>query len=126
MLKIKFERYWHDYRRKDEIKSFSNLTELEEWIFNQMQQDYTGNAGTMSFPTPEKAKRINAEGPWRIEFRPKRGEEDIWIHQIETSDGIVFSDGKFTAKRKHWSVKIQEWLIHCEARRNNPPFNFVE
>lgn len=125
MLKIKFERYWNDYRRKHEIKAFADLKELEDWIFNQMQQDYT-KSFVMSFPTSEAAARIRSDGPWAIEFRPVYGEEVIWIHQIEDDRGIVFSDGKFTSGYKHWSVYIQEWLSHCNDRKCKPKFNFVD
>ena len=41
MYVVKFERYWNDYRRKDETKTFLGLAELENWMFGQMQQDYT-------------------------------------------------------------------------------------
>ncbi len=126
MIKIKYERYWNDFIRKSEVKSFSDLDELEEWIFGQMQQDYTKNQFVMSFPTPEKEKRIQANGPWRIEFTPKYGEESIWIYQIESCNGIIFSDGRFTAGQKHWSKEIREWLTHCDKRRQQPKFNFYD
>lgn len=125
MIKVKYERYWNDFKRTSEVKSFSNLCELENWIFSQMQQDYTDTL-VMGFPTPNKAKRINASAPWRIEFTPQFGGESIWIHQIENFKGIVFSDGKFTAGMRHWSKEVQEWLVHCEERRRSPQFNFVE
>ena len=51
MYVAKFERYWNDYRRKDETKTFSGLAELENWMFGQMQQDYTKDF-VMTFPTP--------------------------------------------------------------------------
>lgn len=40
MLNVKLERYLNDFCRKDETKSFASLSELENWIFDQMQQDY--------------------------------------------------------------------------------------
>lgn len=126
MIKIKFERYWNDYHRKNETKDFSSLSELEEWIFGQMQRDYSKNDYAMSFPTPEKAARIVSKGPWAIEFTPKRGEESIWIKQIENYSGIIFSDGTFTSGQKHWNKDIQEWLTHCDSRKRNPQFNFAE
>lgn len=70
MYVVKFERYWNDYRRKDETKTFLGLAELENWMFGQMQQDYTKDF-VMTFPTPAAAVRIKADGPWAIEFRPK-------------------------------------------------------
>lgn len=124
MYVAKFERYWNDYRRKDETKTFSGLAELENWMFGQMQQDYTKDF-VMTFPTPAAAVRIKADGPWAIEFRPKWGDENIWIHLIENDAGIIFSDGKFTAGLKHWIREVQEWLTHCEERRKSPKFNFA-
>lgn len=125
MLRVRYERYWNDYRRKDEVKTFADLDELADWMFNQMQQDYT-NQSTMSFPTPKKVASIGETGPWTIEFRPVWGEEIIWIHQIESNDGIIFSDGRFTSRQKHWSKSVQDWLIRCEQRRRQPKFNFAE
>ena len=96
MLRVEYERYWNDFHRRNEVKHFVDLNELAEWMFGQMQQDYTEG---MSFPTPEKASQIGKSGPWAIELRPVWGEENIWIHQIENSCGIIFSDGKFTSGR---------------------------
>lgn len=126
MFRVKFERYWNDYLRRHEEKHFSDLAELEEWIFGQMQQDYTTNHSAMSFPTPKAAERIKAAGPWSIEFRPVWGEESIWIHMIDSPSGIVFSDGKFTSGQKYWSKAVQEWLAHCDQRQHAPKFNFAE
>ena len=122
MLRVKYEQYWNDFHRRNEVKQFADLDELAEWMFGQMQQDYTK---AMSFPTPEKASRIGESGPWAIEFRPAWGEGNIWIHQIENSCGIIFSDGKFTSGQKHWSQEVKEWLVQCEERRCSPKFNFV-
>ena len=52
MITVKYERYWNDYIRKHEEKTFSSLADLEECIFGQMQQGY---AKAMSFPTVEAA-----------------------------------------------------------------------
>lgn len=126
MIRIKCEHYWNDFIRKNEIKTFASLDALADWIFGQMQQDYTGSHScVMSFPTPEAAKRIGETGPWRIEFTPQRGSESIWIYCIENSDGIIFSDGRFTSGQKHWTTEVQQWLTACEARRRGPTFNFV-
>lgn len=122
MLRVKYERYWNDFHRRNEVKSFANLDELADWMFGQMQQDYTK---AMSFPTPEKVDRIGETGPWSIEIRPVWGEENIWIHQIEGCGGIIFSDGKLTAGQKHWSQAVQDWLLRCEERQRHPKFNFV-
>lgn len=30
MLRVKYERYWNDFRRRNEVKSFANLDELAD------------------------------------------------------------------------------------------------
>lgn len=90
MLNVKLERYLNTFWRKDEAKSFASLSELENWIFDQMQQDYSRNTWAMSFPTPASARNIHADGPWAIKFQPIPGETTISIHQIESSEGIIF------------------------------------
>lgn len=123
MLHVKYERYWNDFRRRDETKLFKDLHELEEWIFGQMQQNYKK---TMSFPTPKAAEQIGETGPWAIQFRPAHG-EDIWyIHQMEGANGIIFSDGRFTAGQIFWTKEVQNWLAHCMERRDAPKFNFAK
>lgn len=126
MLRVKYERYWNDFIRKNEEMSFLSLEGLEEWLFGQMKQNYTKNQFVMSFPTPEKAARIGESGPWEIEFKPEYGGESFWIHLIQSEQGIIFSDGRFTAGQKHWSAEVQNWLRHCEERRKAPKFDFAE
>ena len=123
MLKVKYERYWNDSYRRNEVLSCSDLDRLADWMFDKIQQDYSK---AMFFPTPEKVAQIGEKGPWKIELRPRWGEEQIWIHQIENECGIIFSDGKFTSRQKHWSKAVQEWLVQCEERRLRPKFNFVD
>lgn len=53
MIYVKYERYWNDYNRKIENKAFVSLNDLADWIFSQMQRDYS-EPFAMSFPTPEK------------------------------------------------------------------------
>lgn len=125
MIKIKYERYWNDFTRKNEEKTFPDLDALADWIFSQMQQDYTKDF-VMSFPTPEKVKQINENGPYRIEFKPTRSGESFWIYLIENANGIIFSDGRFTSGRKHWSTVAQEWCTACDRRQHAPTFNFVD
>ena len=120
MLRIYYEEYYNDYHRKDLNRSFSTLKELENWIFGQMQQDYSDkeNGWTkMYFPRKE---------PTQFEFTPKRGGPSIWIHRIDNEHGIVFSDGRFTGGKKHWSSEIRQWLKQCHERQYNPHFNFVD
>lgn len=129
MIKIYYEEYHNDYNRKNHEKIFSNLQKLEDWIFSQMKQDYSDKecgSHFLSFPTPEQCKRMNTEGPWRISFTPDYGGPDYLIRQIKNDNGIIFSDGQFTAGKRHWSKEVQNWLIHCHNRQFSPQFDFAE
>ena len=121
MLTAKYEKYWCAFKRQIETRSFLDLEHLENWIFEQIS-DYS----QLHFPTPEAAARIRENGPWAIEFRSAKGEETVWIHQISSERGIIFTDGTFTNRQKHWSQNVQDWLRRCEKRRKNPCFDFVE
>ena len=125
MITAKIVKYYNDYNQKAFDKTFENLDELADWIFDQMQQDYSRNTWAMSFPTPASARNIHADGPWAIKFQPIPGETTISIHQIESSEGFSFSDGRRTAGRKYWTDEVQAWLTHCEQRRRVPQFNFA-
>lgn len=129
MIRVYFEEYHNDYFRKNHVQAFYGLRDLENWIFDQMRQNYSDKDNgrhVMSFPTPEAAKRIVSEAPWSIEFKPDYDGPTYWIHKIEHNGGILFSDGSMTAKRKHWSKEVQEWCSHCHKRQYNPQFNFIE
>ena len=113
MYTIKYEEYINDYMRKSYTKTFSSLSAIEDWMFDQMQQSYD----RMWFPKTE---------PSRIEINPGRHSPNIWIYLISSSRGIEFSDGRFTNGQKHWSKEVQAWLKHCNERKNTPQFTFVE
>jgi len=118
MFTVHYEEYHCDYLRKEFAKQFASLEEIEEWMFGQMRQKYQGDSGVMYFPCGDEMSTI--------EFRPVYGGPHIWIHRINTREGIVFSDGRQTAGQKFGSQRVREWLKHCRRRRDNPVFNFVE
>ena len=41
MITAKIVKYYNDYNQKAFDKTFENLDELADWIFDQMQLDYT-------------------------------------------------------------------------------------
>lgn len=43
MYRIDYEEYWNDFFRKQHQKTFASLSDIEEWIFGQMQRDYRGD-----------------------------------------------------------------------------------
>ncbi len=126
MITVYYEKYWNDFMRKEETVTFYSLESVADWIFNQMRCDYTKNTHMMSFPTPEAAKRIGEDGPWGIEFTPEHGGPMFWIHMMKEGEKIIFTDGKMTAGKKHWSQAVKEWLPSCRERQKAPCFDFAE
>lgn len=95
---------------------------MADWIFDQMQIDYTKKPGCdfLTFPT-------NRFGKWyEISVRPNYGGYVYWIHEIDSENGIIFSSGKYTAGKDFCAEKVQEWFQKCEERKKHPKFNFVE
>ena len=121
MINIKYQIFCTDHGKHLE-KNFQDLTELENWIFNQMRRSYSN----MYFPIgnrkcPDQLLRMDC-----IVFLPVEYEGQYLIHEIENERGIIFSDGLYTNEQKHVSSEIKPWLMHCEERRQNPTFNFVD
>ena len=122
MITAKIVKYYNDYNQKAFDKMFENLDELADWIFDQMQLDYTKKPGCdfLTFPT-------NRFGKWyEISVRPNYGGYVYWIHEIDSESGIIFSSGKYTAGKDFCAEKVQEWFQKCEERKKHPKFNFVE
>lgn len=112
MYTVKYELYRCDYDRQSCVKTFSSLTAIEDWLFDQMQQPYE----RMWFPSKE---------PERIEATPVLYGPSIWIYQITSPRGIEFTTGRFTNGQKHWSEEVKVWLKHCNERKNKPKFVFA-
>ena len=122
MITAKIVKYYNDYNQKAFDKTFENLDELADWIFDQMQLDYTKKPGCdfLTFPT-------DRFGKWyEISVRPNYGGYVYWLHEIDSESGIIFSSGKYTAGKDFCAEKVQEWFQKCEERKKHPKFNFVE
>ena len=118
MIKIDYEMYQNDFMRKRGLtKTFDSLESLADWIFNQMKQKYDNQPIVMWFPRKDRIDRILFTPEWRG-YR-------YWIHCIEDSDGIIFSDGATTSGQKFIADCVQKWCAACTERRDKPTFNFV-
>lgn len=123
MITARIIEYWNDYHKKEKMERFNDLDGLADWIFSQMKVDYSSvdNRFALSFPKCDTADKI-----YEITVRPEYGGPTLWIKQIEDDHrGILFSDGTFTAGRKHCTSNVRKWLAECEERRKNPFFNFA-
>lgn len=120
MIRITYEYYCTDYDRQHKlIKTFTDLKDLEDWIFDEAVGDIS-DYRTLFFPQSEPS-HIRIKLGYKFGYR-----QDYYIHIIESEKGIILSDGYYTANQKHWSKEVKEWLKHCEEKRHNPKFNFVD
>ena len=106
MVTARIIEYWNDYRKKERMERFNDLDGLADWIFGQMKVDYSseGNRFSLSFPKCDTADKI-----YEITVRPEHGRPTLWIKQIEDDHrGILFSDGTFTAGRKHCTNDVRK------------------
>jgi hypothetical protein len=113
MITVKYEEYHNDNCLFHRKKDFTSLDDFETWIKDQMRVDdlcewirFNPNVGYME---------IQPDGPgWLYS-----------IHQIEDEDGIIFSDGKYTARQKHVADCVRKWMEEFKKHIKSPKFNFV-
>ncbi len=122
-IRIKYEEYRNDYNRKDCERSFYTLSEFEDWFFGLCKGTYKKDA---SIPDPDNKHGIWADGPSCMEMNCRWTEDKVyWIHQINTDNGIIYSDGHHTNRMKHWNDDAKEMCRRMLQRKKNPQFNFV-
>ena len=113
MLKVKIEKYHNDYNFDHMIYKFNSFFELKEWILKQMH--VSDLKEWIRFSSSPIFFRMQPDGPgWSYK-----------IHQIEDDDGIIFSDGQYTAGQKHIADCVKRWLDEFKQELETPKFNFV-
>lgn len=122
MLTVKYERYYNDYNKSYETRSFDGFTELTDWLFGMVKGEYKKN---MWFTNPEDDHIF--DGKLRLDgscIKSYDGKFTHWIEQIEKDGKIIYSTGTFTNGISYWNDDIRQWLRDCRNRMNNPTFNF--
>ena len=122
MIKVKYHKYYNDYRNSYETKTFSSLDELADWLFGMVKGKYEYK---IWFTNPNEDNMF--DGKLRLDgscIKSNDGEWSYYIEQIEKDDKIIYSTGKFTNGICHWNDEIKCWLRVCRERMNNPQFNF--
>ena len=114
MITAKIVKYYNDYNQKAFDKTFENLDELADWIFDQMQLDYTKKPGCdfLTFPT-------DRFGKWyEISVRPNYGGYVYWIHEIDSESGIIFSSGNIQPERFLCRKRCRSGSRNARSERN--------
>ena len=118
MIKIKYEDYYNDNNVNDHAITFNSMNEFQDWMFNQMRISYKNT----NFPT----KKRDSDGYLQsIRITISSG-HSYYINLVETEEGIIFSDGKYTNNKQHISKLMSEFNEKCKKRANNPQFNFID
>lgn len=125
MYKIYAEKYRNDYTRKNVEMSFISLNEIFEYL-KDISCNFS-NKYDNRFPQKKNYNDNAKNWPGRISVSDEKDNyyTVFWIHQIESQNGIVFSDGKFTRGEHFCAKSVEEWLNKCHEEKNKK-FNFVE
>lgn len=122
MVTIYYEEYTNDYCRRDKEKSFVSLDEFERWFFGLCKRNYKDY---IEIPDPDTTIFRPDEMPYSLDVNAMRNDNcHYWIHMIR-SNGIIFSDGQYTCRQKHWNDTTKNMCRRMLARCNNPTFDFV-
>ena len=113
MLIVKIEEYHNDYNFHHHLRSFMSLDALKQWILDSMH--VSNLKDWISFGSNPVFFRMQPDGPgWSYK-----------IHLIEDKDGIIFSDGQYTAGQRHIADCMKQWLDDFKQELEAPKFNFV-
>ena len=116
----KIVKYYNDYNQKAFDKTFENLDELADWIFDQMQLDYTKKPGCdfLTFPT-------DRFGKWyEIQYDRIMGDMCTGFTKLTVKVALFFRVGNIQPG-KILCRKVQEWFQKCEERKKHQ-IQFVE
>lgn len=121
MYKVKYEKYRYGYGGTQEVKIFSSLEKIADWLFGMVKGKYEGS---MFFVNPDNKN----EKELHLDSSCISSKDDekyrYWIEQIEKDGAIIYSCGTFTNGVCYWNEEIKQWLRECIQRKENPQFNF--
>ena len=106
MLKVRFENYIDDFTKYYEDKNFYSLDELRSYLKKEVEKRCVSKASTW-WRNPCGVRTYN-DGEKRGWFRAggrDRNTYDLWLTQVETSDGVVVF-----VENKYCSPKMYEFL----------------
>lgn len=123
MIKVKYKKYYNDFKNSMETKIFYSLDDLADWLFGMVNGKY--DSFKIYFVNPDTVHTYN--GKLHLDNSCISSSDDhwhYWVEQIERDGKIIYSTGKFTNGISYWNEDIKQWLRECRNRINNPQFNF--
>lgn len=114
MITAKIVKYYNDYNQKAFDKTFENLDELADWIFDQMQLDYTKKPGCdfLTFPT-------NRFGKWyEISVRPNYGDMCTGFTKLTVKAALFFQVGNTQPEKISVQKRCRSGSRNARSERN--------
>ena len=121
MYKVKYEKYRYGYGGTQEVKVFSSLEEIADWLFGMVKGKYEGSMFFVN-PDDKNDKELHLDSSCISSRDDERYR--YWVEQIEKDGLIMYSCGTFTNGVCYWNEEVKQWLRECIQRKENPQFNF--
>lgn len=124
MYTIYGEKYHNDFTRQNFTMRFDSLGD----IFNYMKKISNNFSSTSSTWFPVRKGRTDYTWCSRLSCRNEDDSlyRDFWVYQIDSPNGTVYSDGRYTKGEKFCSKKVEAWLAECQNIARNTKPKFVE
>ena len=106
MYRVRYKKYYKDFRNSQEGKSFYSLEELADWLFGMVNEKYSNSS--LYFIDPDKKHERN--GKLYLDNSCVQSYDGIfhyWVEQIEKDEAIIYSCGTFTNGICHWNEEIK-------------------
>jgi len=119
-IKVYAEHYYNDNRTTDHVLRFQNLEgDFITWV----DEHYNGTSVGV---VPYYQSKHYGEQISRIDLGTMSDGGCWWIHEIDSSLGIEFTDGSRTNGKKHASKRVRAVLDSFWDEKSNPESRFVD
>lgn len=120
MIFVKYEEYYNDYIRKQNlVERFLSLETFKHWVeFNTVGD--TNDERTLWWPHYKESNYFTykIQNGWKV-----------CIRMIVNEEGIIFTDGFYTSGKRHSSNEFYKWCqerIQQQQQQQKKQYDFVE
>lgn len=117
MLKARFENYINDFTKYYEDKNFYSLDELKSYLKKEVEKRCVSKTSTWWHnPCGVRTYNDGEKRGWFRAYGRDRNTYDLWLTQVETSDGVVVF-----VENKYCSPKMYEFLRDMHGEFETKP-----
>ena len=121
MYTVRYQKYYNDYRKTQEVAKFSSMKEIADWLFGMVRGEY--RKSSLDFVDLDRY-RIEDFSVGCSCIKSGDGDWTYYIEQIEKDGAIIYSNGISTNGILYCNEEVKQWLKDCRERKANPQFNF--